>query len=145
MFCRVYSCKLITFIFKIFKPWQGASIHCFVGRSVRLSQKFKCPIFQHIIANKYLFHLGDDGRRRRSRGGGGEGGGGEGGGVDGGGGSKYIIVKVQTIPELIAYPCLFFISSYIIENMRNRLIQVGCKKLTPLLIWGVMAEIESSH
>ena len=78
-----------------------------VGWSVGLSQKFKCPIFQHIIANKYLFHLGDDGRRRRSRGGGGEGGGGEGGGVDGGGGSKYIIVKVQTIPELIAYPCLF--------------------------------------
>ena len=40
---------------------------------------------------------------------GGEGGGGEGGGVDGGGGSKYIIVKVQTIPELIAYPCLLTI------------------------------------
>ena len=96
----------------IFKLRQGTSIPCFVGRLVRLSQKFKCPIFQHIIANKYLFHLGDDGRRRRSRGGGGEGGGGEGGGeegggVDRGGGSKYIIVKVQTIPELIAYPCLF--------------------------------------
>ena len=80
-----------------------------VGRSVRLSQKSKCPIFQHIIANKYLFHPWDDGSRRRSRGGGGDGRGGEeeGGGVDGGGGSKYIIVKVQTIPELIAYPCLF--------------------------------------
>ena len=63
-------------------------------------------------------------RRRKSRGGEGEGGrgggeeggegGGEGGGeeggkggeVDVGGGSKYLIVKVQTIPELIAYPCL---------------------------------------
>ena len=54
---------------------------------------------------------------RRSRWGGGEGGGGE-GGVEGGEGwrggevkgdkSKYIIVMVQTIPELIAYPCLFF-------------------------------------
>ena len=57
-----------------------------VGRSVGLSQKFKCPIFQHIIANKYLFHLGDDGRRRRSRGGGGEVGGGEIGGGERGGG-----------------------------------------------------------
>ena len=77
-----------------------------VGRSVCLSQKFKCPIFQHIIANKYLFHLGDDGRRRRSRGGEGEVGEGEGvDGGDGGGGSKYVIVKVQTIPELIAFQC----------------------------------------
>ena len=84
------------------------SVSASVGLSVCLSQKFKCPIFQHIIANKYLFHLGDDGRRRRSRGGGGEGGGVDGGGVDGGG-SKYIIVKVQTIPELIAYPCLFHV------------------------------------
>ena len=31
-----------------------------VGRSVGLSQKCKCPIIQHIIANEYLFHLGDD-------------------------------------------------------------------------------------
>ena len=93
----------MSYIQMFFKLRQGASIPCFVGRSVGLSQKFKCPIFQHIIANKYLFHLGDDGRRRRSRGGGGEGG----GGVDGGGGSKYIIVKVQTILELIAYPFLF--------------------------------------
>ena len=38
----------------------GRSVGRLVGRSVRLSQKFKCPIFQHIIANKYLFHLGDD-------------------------------------------------------------------------------------
>ena len=31
-----------------------------VDRSVGLSQKCKCLIFQHIIANEYLFHLGDD-------------------------------------------------------------------------------------
>ena len=43
-----------------FKLRQGASIPRFVGRSVRLSQKCKCPIFQHIIANEYLFHLGND-------------------------------------------------------------------------------------
>ena len=50
-----------------------------------------------MIANKYLFHLGDDGRSRRSRGGGGGGEGEAGEGVDGGGGSKYIIDKFQTI------------------------------------------------
>jgi len=42
------------------------------------------------------------GRRRKSRGGEGEGGGGEGGG-------RSHIVMVQTISELIAYPCLFII------------------------------------
>ena len=42
-------------------------------------------------------------RRRKSRGGEGEGG--RGGGEEGGGCSH--IVMVQTIPELIAYPCLF--------------------------------------
>ena len=101
LFSRVLSDYKSSFV--------GQSVGWSVGRSVGLSQKSKCPIFQHIIANKYLFHLGNDGRRRRSRGKGEEGGGegGEGGGVDGGGGSKYIKVKVQTIPELIAYPCLF--------------------------------------
>ena len=39
---------------------QGASIPCFVGRSVGLSQKCKYPIFQHIISNRYLFHLCGD-------------------------------------------------------------------------------------
>ena len=28
--------------------------------SVGLSQKCKCLVFQHIIANEYLFHLGDN-------------------------------------------------------------------------------------
>ena len=31
-----------------------------VGRSVRLSQKCKCPIFQQSIANYSLFYLEDD-------------------------------------------------------------------------------------
>ena len=44
-------------------------------------------------------------RRRKSRGGEGEGGRGEEGGK--GGGCTHIVM-VQTIPELIAYPCLFF-------------------------------------
>ena len=26
----------------------------------KLRQKCKCPIFQHINANEYVFHLGDD-------------------------------------------------------------------------------------
>ena len=47
-------------VLDIFKLRQGASIPCFVGWSVCLSQKCKCPIFQHIIANRYLFHLWDD-------------------------------------------------------------------------------------
>ena len=47
-------------------------------------------------------------RRRKSRGGEGEGG--RGGGEEGGGCSH--IVMVQTIPELIAYPCLLNYTKY---------------------------------
>ena len=71
-----------------------------VGRSV--GRKFEKAFLSQLQINTY-FTYGMMRRRRKSRGGEGEGG--RGGGEEGGGCSH--IVMVQTIPELIAYPCLF--------------------------------------
>ena len=73
-----------------------------VGLSVR--RKFERAFLAQLQINTY-FTYGMMRRRWKSRGGEG---GGKGGGEEGGeGGGCSHIVMVQTIPELIAYPCLF--------------------------------------
>ena len=88
---------------EFFKLRWGASISRFVCRSVCRSvhRKFERAFLAQLQINTY-FTYGMMRRRRTSRGGEGDGGRGE----DGGGCSH--IVMVQAIPELIAYPCLFF-------------------------------------